>query len=172
MKFGIDMGHNCPPDIGATGIRQEDDLTRELGTLVIEKLTLLGHQVVNCTPSSASSVGDSLKQRVEMATSQEVDILASVHFNTFNSQANGSEIFANSDLAKTIANIVLKNIVGLGFQNRGIKDGSHLYILKNTKMPSILMECCFCDSKSDIELYNSSTMAEAIAKGLLESISI
>jgi N-acetylmuramoyl-L-alanine amidase len=94
--------------------------------------------------------GDSLKQRVEMANSQEVDILASVHFNTFNGQANGSQIFANSTLAKTIATIVLKNIVNFGFQNRGVKDGSHLYILKNTKMPSILIKCCFCDSKSDM----------------------
>jgi N-acetylmuramoyl-L-alanine amidase len=27
MKFGIDMGHNCPPDTGARGIKFEDNLT-------------------------------------------------------------------------------------------------------------------------------------------------
>lgn len=35
MKFGIDMGHNCPPDTGATGIKQEDALTKAVGTQLI-----------------------------------------------------------------------------------------------------------------------------------------
>ncbi|WP_414573915.1 N-acetylmuramoyl-L-alanine amidase [Nostoc sp. CCY 9925] len=172
MKFGIDIGHNCPPDIGSTGIRQEDDLTKEVGILVIEKLTILGHQVVNCTPSSASSVIESLKQRVERANSQKVELLASIHFNCFNGQASGSEAFSHGTLGKKAANLVLKNIVNLGFSDRGVKDGSNLYVLKNTEMPSILIECCFCDSKIDMELYNPSSMADAIAKGLSDSISI
>jgi len=34
MKFGIDMGHNCPPhDTGASGWEQEDKLTRSVGNL-------------------------------------------------------------------------------------------------------------------------------------------
>jgi N-acetylmuramoyl-L-alanine amidase len=41
MKFGIDMGHNCPPkDIGASGVKQEDDLTKAVGT----KLQRISHQ--------------------------------------------------------------------------------------------------------------------------------
>ncbi len=65
MKFGIDIGHNCPPrDIGASGIKQEDDLTKDVGTRLINKLKAAGHTVINCTPGSASSVGDSLRKRV------------------------------------------------------------------------------------------------------------
>lgn len=172
MKFGIDIGHNCPPDIGSTGIRQEDDLTREVGILVIEKLASLGHQVINCTPTSASSVTESLKQRVETANSHKVELLASIHFNSFNGKASGSEAFGHGNLGKKAANLVLKNIVNLGFSDRGVKDGSHLYILRNSEMPSILIECCFCDSKTDMELYNPSSMADAIARGLNDSISI
>lgn len=48
MRYGIDIGHNCPPDTGARGIRFEDDLTKEVGNLVIAKLKSLGHQVIEC----------------------------------------------------------------------------------------------------------------------------
>lgn len=65
MKFGIDIGHNCPPrDIGASGIKQEDDLTKDVGTRLINKLKAAGNTVINCTPGSASSVSDSLWKRV------------------------------------------------------------------------------------------------------------
>ncbi|MFN5872190.1 MAG: cell wall hydrolase, partial [Aphanizomenon sp.] len=37
MKFGIDIGHNCPPDSGASGIKSEDRLTTEVGNKVISK---------------------------------------------------------------------------------------------------------------------------------------
>ena len=40
MKFGIDIGHNCPPDSGAGGIKSEDKLTMEVGNKVIAKLKL------------------------------------------------------------------------------------------------------------------------------------
>lgn len=38
MKFGIDIGHNCPPDTGAVGIEKEDKLTKAVGTSLMQKL--------------------------------------------------------------------------------------------------------------------------------------
>jgi N-acetylmuramoyl-L-alanine amidase len=166
MKYGIDIGHNCPPDIGAKGIRQEDDLTMEVGNKVISKLKSLGHQVIGCRPSSAGSVGNSLQQRCNVANNNQVDIFVSLHFNSFNKQANGTEVFAVSDTGRSIAKRVLDNIVKLGYFNRGVKDGSHLYVLRYTNMPSILIEHCFCDNKQDMERYNAEDLATAIVKGL------
>ena len=40
-------------------------------------------------------------------------------------------------------------------------------ILKKTKAPCILVECCFVDDKDDVKLYNPKTMAEAIAQGII-----
>ncbi|MDF5730554.1 MAG: hypothetical protein PUP92_21660 [Rhizonema sp. PD38] len=62
MKFGIDFGHNCPPDTGASGIQQEDDVIKAVGTILTQKLRTAGHEVVNCTPRSATSVTNSLHQ--------------------------------------------------------------------------------------------------------------
>jgi N-acetylmuramoyl-L-alanine amidase len=165
-KYGVDIGHNCSPDIGASGIKQEDVLTKEVGTKVIEKLKRLGHQVVNCTPSRASSATHSLAQRCNIANSNNVDVFISIHFNCANGKAKGAEVFGISNKSKAIAKPVLDNIVSLGYLNRGVKDGSNLYVLSNTDMPAILIECCFCDSKDDMQRYNAEAMAEAIVKGL------
>ena len=168
MEYGIDIGHNCPPDSGATGIRKEDDLTMEIGTRVISKLRALGHQVVDCKPSSstASSVTSSLQQRCDKANSNRVDTYVAIHFNKFNGEANGTEVFAASDAGRRIAKSVLDSIVKVGFFNRGVKDGSNLYVIRNTNMPAILIECCFCDSKKDMSLYNPDTLSDAIVRGL------
>ena len=166
MKFGIDSGHNCPPDTGARGIKFEDNLTLDVGNRVIAKLRALGNEVVVCKPSSASTVRESLSKRCSTANSSKVDIYVSIHFNSFNGQANGTEVFATSDTGAKIAKPVLDEIVKLGFFNRGVKSGSHLFVLKNTDMPAILVEGCFVDSQKDMNLFNPEAMANAIVKGL------
>ncbi|MEY3223705.1 MAG: hypothetical protein RLZZ203_2561, partial [Cyanobacteriota bacterium] len=140
MKFGIDIGHNCPPDSGANGIKSEDKLTMELGNKIIAKLESLGHTVIPCKPNSARTVNQSLGRRCEKANNNRVDFFASIHFNAFNGQANGTEVFAISDAGRKVAQKVLDEIVKLGFFNRGVKSGSHLYVLRRTNMPGILIE--------------------------------
>ncbi|MFN6565651.1 cell wall hydrolase [Nostoc minutum NIES-26] len=166
MKFGIDIGHNCPPDTGARGIKFEDNLTMEVGTKVIAKLKSLGHEVISCKPDRADTVKDSLAQRCNKANANGVEIYVSIHFNAFNGQANGTEVYATSDKGRQIAKPVLDEIVKLGFFNRGVKSGSHLFVLKNTSMPAILIESCFIDSQKDVNLYNAEAISNAIVKGL------
>ncbi|MEH1850656.1 MAG: N-acetylmuramoyl-L-alanine amidase [Nostoc sp.] len=171
MKFGIDSGHNCPPDTGANGIRFEDNLTLDVGNRVIAKLRALGNEVVVCRPSSARTVTESLSKRCSTANSSKVDIYVAIHFNYFNGQANGTEVYATSDTGNKIAKPVLDEIVKLGFFNRGIKSGSHLYVLKHTDMPAILVEGCFIDSQKDMNLFDPEAMANAIVKGLTGKVS-
>ena len=171
MKFGIDIGHNCPPDSGANGIKSEDKLTMELGNKIIAKLESLGHTVIPCKPNSARTVNQSLGRRCEKANNNRVDFFVSIHFNAFNGQANGTEVFAISDAGRKVAQKVLDEIVKLGFFNRGVKSGSHLYVLRRTNMPGILIEDCFIDSAKDMQLYDSEAMANAIVAGLTGKVS-
>lgn len=166
MKFGIDIGHNCPPDTGVAGIKQEDVLTLDVGTQVISKLKALGHEVVECKPNHANTVRESLLKRCDTANNAKVDFYLSIHFNGFNRRVNGTEIYAISDKASKIAQPVLDEIVKLGFFNRGIKSGTHLFVLRNTQMPAILVECCFCDAQKDMNILNTEAIANAIVKGL------
>jgi N-acetylmuramoyl-L-alanine amidase len=167
MRFGIDCGHNCPPDTGVPGIKLEDILTKDVGHRVSSKLKALGYEVVDCNPSSADTVRESLASRCARANSSNVETYVSIHFNGFNSQANGTEVFAIGEQGRKIAQPVLDEIVKLGFFRRGVKNGSHLYVLRNTQMNAILVECCFCDSAKDMQLLNLEAMANAIVKGLV-----
>jgi N-acetylmuramoyl-L-alanine amidase len=54
MKFGIDIGHNCPPwDTGAVGFKKEDDLAKDVGTRLIKKLSAAGHSVINLSENAS-----------------------------------------------------------------------------------------------------------------------
>jgi N-acetylmuramoyl-L-alanine amidase len=169
MKFGIDIGHNCKPDTGTLGLPgglTEDQLTMAVGTKLIQKLKDAGHTVVECKPSSASSVPESLQKRTNKANQEQVNLFVSIHFNSFDAKVRGSEVFALSNAAKAIATSVLKEIVQLGFPSRGVKSANY-YVLKNTNMPAILVECCFCDSAKDMAIFDAEEMAEAIKVGLI-----
>ena len=169
MKYGIDIGHNCPPeDTGAVGIKSEDELNKEVGLKVIEKLKILNHEVINCTPSYASSLDSSLYKRTNKANEEGVKFYVSIHFNI--GGGKGTEVFAISNTSKEVAIKVVNEIAALGYTNRGVKDGSWLYVLRNTKMPAILVECGFIDSKEDMQRFNADKMANSIVKGLTGSI--
>ena len=168
MKYGIDIGHNCPPaDMGYVGIKKEDELNKEVGDLVMEKLKLLKHEIVRCTPRGDSNLSNSLYRRVTSANEEKVDVYVSIHFN--GGSGKGTEVFAISKESKEIAKRVVDEIAKLGYVNRGVKNGSFLYVLKNTKMPAILVEGGFVDSKEDMDRFNSQNIANAIVNGLISS---
>lgn len=169
MKIAVDLGHGVASDRGAVGIRTEEELINLVGDYLQPLLVRLGHQVFLVRPQSANSVKHSLQQRVEMSDRLNADLFISVHFNCFNGKANGSEVFAASNRGRQYAQTIQNNLVELGFFNRGVKDGSHLYVIKNTIAPAILVECCFCDSAIDMDLFNAEAVAIAIA-GVLDCL--
>ena len=94
------------------------------------------------------------------------DRYIAIHLNAFNNNAYGTEVYTYGGKEFTEARNVLANIVALGYSNRGIKDGSRLYVIKNTSMKSMLVECCFIDNQSDMGRYNADNFANAIVKGI------
>ncbi len=168
MKIGIDCGHTLSgADYGAVGIKAESNLTREVGTRVISKLEALGHTVIKCYKDTCSSLQDSLSYRTNTANNNDVDLYVSIHFNCFNGRAYGTEVFTYGGKELQQARAVLNNICSLGYTNRGLKDGSNLYVLKHTKAKAMLIECCFCDNSGDMNRYNAENIADAIVKGLV-----
>ena len=148
--IAVDLGHNVPRPVlrGATnGIYDEDYLIREVGKKVVYKLRSLGYNVVETKPTGSYSQSDELKLRAQVANANEVDKFVSIHFNSGSKGANGTEVYYSTvDGSKSLATNVVNNISSsFNFKNRGAKDGSHLYVLKNTQMPAILVEGCFLD---------------------------
>lgn len=169
-RIGIDLGHGVGSDRGANGFIAEEEIINSVGGLVIAKLRSLGHEVIECRPSSASSVGDSLYKRTNKANNNNVDLFVSIHANA--GGGVGTEVFTYGGIQLPQAVNVLNNIVALGFRNRGIKDGSRLAVVKNSNAKAMLIEVCFVDTQSDVNLYRgigAEKIADAIVKGLTGS---
>ena len=61
-----------------------------------------------------------------------------------------------------------KAISALGYNNRGIKNGSKLYVVRHSNAKAMLVECCFVDT-DDAEKYKkigAAEFAKAIFKGI------
>lgn len=169
--FGIDAGHNCPPDTGAVGIKFEDELTLAVSEMVIARLMALGHTCRRLRPTRAFSVNHSLRQRAYLANANNVDVVVSIHFNASKSkQGKGTETYYISNAGLKLASAVNDELVKLGFVNRGPKYGTW-YLLRNTKAPAILIEVAFCDNADDMNLLDKvglDAIANAIVAGLVD----
>jgi N-acetylmuramoyl-L-alanine amidase len=176
MKINIHAGH-CPDGkgaCGAVGLIKESTEARKVKDLVIKYLKTYGHTVYDCTCETNETQNGCLKKIVSKCNDHKVDLDVSIHFNSGakdkkgNKKTTGTEvyIYTLSNKAKTYAQRTVKAISSLGFKNRGVKRSISLYVLRKTKSPSMLIECCFVDDKDDIDLYNSDKMAKAIVKGI------
>ena len=185
MVINIHAGHN--PDgmiaCGAVGLIKESTEARAVKDLVIAKLQSLGHTVYDCTVNNGTGQSDVLKKIVEKCNAHDVNLDISIHFNAGagdrlgNNETTGTEVFIHNteSEAKPYAQRVAKEIAALGFRLRDdsvkddVKNGSYLYVLKHTKAPAMLVECCFVDDIDDVQLYSAEDMANAIVKGITGS---
>ena len=174
--LAIDIGHNVRFDSGACGLRLEDELNRLVGESLIRKCTAAGIEVINCLPQASTSLADSLSRRVYVANKANADFFISIHHNA-TPGGYGSEIYCikggqQNGLSEKCAITILNEICSLGYRNRGVKDTRKLYVINQTIMPAILIECAFVDSPSDMNGYNPEKVAEAIYKGIIKSFDI
>lgn len=182
MKIGLDAGHCLRgADTGAVGCgMKEQVMTRTIANQVSRKLQALGHKVIICNIDKASSMSESLSHRYTTANNNNVDFYVSIHINA--GGGKGSEVFTMYARELPQAKITLDNLVKLGFTRRGIKDamnydgrGHRLAVIRNTHAPAMLVEVCFIDTQSDINLYKNlgaDKIADAIVKGIVgETIS-
>lgn len=177
MRINIHAGHNPKGKVGCGAIGLIDESTENRN--VIRELKAIlekeGHKVVDCTCDNGTSVGDIITKIANKSNANPCDLDISIHFNAGandkvgNGKSCGTEvlIYNTSSNKEAIAKRVCERISKLGYRNRGVKIRTDLSLLKKTKAPCILIECCFVDDKDDIDLYNAKTMAKAIAEGVL-----
>lgn len=167
MKIVIDYGHCLSGyDTGASGNGYREEVcTREIGKKVKAKLEQLGHTVYAVAPDYANSLRESLNTRVNAANSKGAAISVSIHLNA--GGGRGVEIFTKDGQSFSQATNILNNMIALGYVNRGIKDGSELALVGSIWTTSMLVECGFIDTASDMAIYNPEKIADAIVKGLV-----
>ena len=174
----IDPGHGGP-DPGAIGIGglRETDVVLEVSKTVKK---LLSDKGVKVKLTRKNEVDLDLPPRVSFANNTDSDIFVSIHANASRGKRrdiNGLETYyfrgwRGRLLAKKIQKQILR--VSPGSPDRGVKQG-RFYVIKNTKMPAVLVEIGFLTGKLDArrleKAIHRKRLAYAIAKGILDYLS-
>lgn len=170
MDILIICGHG-QGDPGAIGIKQESILTRELGNIVKDVAIENG---INATlyDTTKDCYRESILGRVPVYNNY--DLVLEVHFNAFNSLANGTEILLHDGVSSNTAQCILNKMKDLGFYNRGIKIRNDILNINNCYnrgVANIYLETCFIDNVDDMNLYDSNkdNIANAIIEGICSS---
>lgn len=163
-KIVINAGHTkFPNGTGANALLNESKETRRIGYTLMSLLANTNHEII---PAVFDKSSNNLKDAVNVANKNKADLFISIHLNA--GGGYGVECYTWKGEELPLAKSICKSISKLGFKNRGIKDGSHLYVIKKTKCPAILVECCFVDNQKDYELYDYELIAECIREAIVK----
>lgn len=185
IKIYIDQGHN-PSGVNAGaegfGIR-EQDITYQIGHYLYDILSQdYRFEAKLSRPTPETSLGynntSSLRERVTQANEWPADYFISIHANaSTNPLQNGSEVYvaATDTAAWYLAMDVLAEIVRrTGTKYNGVFINPSLYVLRNTAMPSILVELGYITNYEDNQkmTHNGYQFAYGIYVGLLNYLGL
>ncbi|MDI3280851.1 MAG: N-acetylmuramoyl-L-alanine amidase [Bacillota bacterium] len=170
-RIVVDPGHGGadPGAFGRSGLR-EKDVNLDLGRRLAEVLQNRGAEVF-LTRSDDTFVP--LYDRAALANAQQGQIFVSLHANSFRHQyANGSEMYyyPGNEKAKRLAELISDELTGLGLANRAIKANKEFVVVREPKMPAVLVEVAFLSNPDEEKLLADAGFrqqaAEAIARGI------
>lgn len=165
MKIVINAGHTkVNPGTGAVGELVESIETRKIAYELMSLLVDTKHEII---PAVYDRSSNNFKEAVDLSNSKNADYFISIHLNA--GGGTGCEVYTWQGNKLAIADEICKNISkSIGIRNRGVKDGSKLYVIKNTKCPAILVEACFVDNLEDVCKYNARNIALAIYNSIVK----
>lgn len=165
-KIVINAGHTkLGKGTGANGKINESKEVRRIAYTLMGLLAGTNHEII---PAVFDKSNDNLLDTVKV--SNKADLLISIHLNA--GGGNGVEVYTWKGRKLPLAERICENISKLGFRNRGVKDGSKFYVIKNTPptCEAIIVECCFVDSAEDYKLYDYEEIAYAIRDAILKEV--
>lgn len=165
MKIFINPGHGGK-DTGAVGNGLiERDVNLRIGNLVAKYLKAVDYDVTLFQY-------DGLQAICNEANNWHADLFVSIHCNAFDCCAHGTETFYVSERGRKLASAIQNQIVSsVGTFNRGVKTTNY-FVLLNTDMPAVLVECAFIDNPHDAKLLREreDDFARAIARGISDYV--
>lgn len=183
MKIVVDPGHGGP-DTGAIGPSgtYEKNNTLAVGLDLASVLRAAGAQVIMTRTTDVSpAVGQyselsDLQARTKIANDANADLFICLHNDSFsNPSSNGTTTYYSSassvaGQSKTLGNNIQSELVKeIGLYDRGVKDAP-FYVIKNTKMPAVLIEIGFISNPTEEQLLGSPDFQQKTAQGIYKGI--
>jgi len=170
MNFAISSGHGRHVG-GASGLINEVTESRRVVDQVGIALRGFGDKVMVFHDDDSKNQATNLTAITAWHNKQTRDRDVSVHFNAFSPTVapRGTEVLYKADAQKAMAATVSKAIAkASGLVDRGAKHRTNLSFLNKCHKAPILIEVCFVDSETDVELYkmNFVEICRAIAGAL------
>ena len=182
IMIAIDDGHGMEtagkrtPAFSDGRVMRENEFNSAVADYLAEALKRNGFDVLMVAPDDTDVP---LKTRVQIANDTRAKAYISIHANAFGTTWNGAngletwiyeKVMPDSEtyrLAKCIHDALIK---ATGLRNRGMKRSSDLFVLKNTSMHAVLLECGFMTNEEEAallmdEIYRRKC-AEAICRGV------
>lgn len=158
----IDVGHggSDPGKVGIDGVKEKDVNLAIAGYLrdylLAQDYTVYMTRDTDCDLSDSSVSNkkrSDLNHRIQFTTDKNASCMISIHQNSYpDTIQHGAQTFyyqgRNED--KTFAQLVQESLLTFDPTNtRQIKSTESYYILKNTSIPSILIECGFLSNPDE-----------------------
>ena len=170
----IDPGHGGkdPGAIGIGGVQEK----RVVMNISQEVARILEQQGIQVKMTRNSDYFVSLQGRTAMANRMNADLFVSIHANSAGKNkphVSGYETYyfqSGRNLAATIHRNVLRKV---NVKDRKVRK-ARFYVLRKSKMPSVLVEAGFLTGREDIQKLTNPNfqkqMAQAIASGIIEYV--
>lgn len=174
----IDAGHGGWDPGKVSGDILEKDINLKIA-LSLQSYLEQGGSVVMMTRIEDEALGNKkgldMKTRKEISDLSKADLIISIHQNSYPSEnVKGAQVFYynDSDKSKELAESIQTEIKNFADpqNHREAKSDSSYYILKETKVPAVIVECGFLSSDIERNLLSTEEYQEKIAWSIYRGI--
>lgn len=173
----IDPGHGgSNPGATKYGMRESDN-NLSVGIKLKKVLEDHGAKVVMTreTDKTVAAEGLELKQelqaRVDLVDTNNADIFISLHTNANeNANVHGAMTFYHNDISKKLADDIQKSLIKFTEATNKGTEKENFYVLRNNKVPAILIEMGFITNKIEADKLNSDVYRNEIVDGIYGGI--
>lgn len=177
----LDAGHGGK-DPGKVGINDmlEKDINLQITKKVKSKLENSGFSVVMTREEDTPPAGitstkrEDMKIRANIINKTRPDMAVSIHQNSYHdSQVHGAQVFyfSDSEEGKLYAEILQKELLEFDEDNhRQAKANDNYYLLTNTEVPTVIVECGFLSNYEEAEKLAGEEYQEEISNVIVRGI--
>lgn len=175
----IDPGHGGedPGKVGSNDVL-EKDLNLQIAKKVIKRLKKKGITIVTTREDDnvPTSKKQDLEERIELINSTNPKLTVCIHQNSFlEPSVKGAQVFyyTPDESAKEVAGILQEELRTVDLENkREIKANDTYYMLKHTKVPTVIVECGFLTNPEEAQKLTNEgyqdQLADAICNGVIK----